>query len=334
MKQITRLSLISASVLFVFHLGSVAYAEIFPAEGPPGTTVTISGEGFGDFKNTQDNRVEFQGASALIQSWEPDFILVKVPLKATSGPVMVMNGESKREAGVFTLQAVKITEVTPSEVEAGSLVTITGENFGNTMRVEDGLLKIRYDGYGPELNGRFGTVYFNRELKDYRLKVEYRFVGETAPGAPEWGYRDSGIQFHGQPPKTQKLDQAFPVCLEYNFHGGNGTDDRPLGAACTNGMFIEYNGEKNTTTCIPAAVPKTFHGNQWVTAEIDIRDGKITHYVNGEEILSYANPTYNSEKEAAKMLMVNGDSKVKGGYVSLQSNSHPIDFRKIELLEY
>ena len=140
-----------------------------------------------------------------------------------------------------------------------------GENFGNTMRVEDGLLKIRYDGYGPELNGRFGTVYFNRELKDYRLKVEYRFVGETAPGAPEWGYRDSGIQFHGQPPKTQKLDQAFPVCLEYNFHGGNGTDDRPLGAACTNGMFIEYNGEKNTTTCIPAAVPKTFHGNQWVT---------------------------------------------------------------------
>ncbi len=137
MKQITRLSLISASVLFVFHLGSVAHAEIFPAEGPPGTTVTISGEGFGDFKNTQDNRVEFQGTSALIQSWEPDFILVKVPLKAASGSVMVMNGESKLEAGTFTLQAVKITEVTPSQVEAGSLVTITGENFGNTAGSRD-----------------------------------------------------------------------------------------------------------------------------------------------------------------------------------------------------
>jgi len=209
-----------------------------------------------------------------------------------------------------------------------------GENFGNTMRVEDGLLKIRYDQYGSDLDGRFGTVYFDKELKDYRLKVEYRFVGETAPGAPEWGYRDSGIQFHGQPPHTQKLDQAFPVCLEYNFHGGNGTDDRPLGAACTNSIFIDYQGERVTTTCIPAKVPKTFHGDQWVRAEIDIKDGIITHFVNGEEILKYENPNYNPEKESAKMLMHNGDTKVTKGYISLQSNSHPIDFRKIELLEY
>jgi hypothetical protein len=137
MKHFTRLSLVSASVLLAFHMGSVAQAEIFPVEGPPGTTVTISGEGFGDFTNTQENRVEFQGASALIQSWEPDFILVKVPLKATSGPVMVMNGGKTTEAGTFTLQAVKITKVSPSTVEAGSLVTVEGENFGNTAGSRD-----------------------------------------------------------------------------------------------------------------------------------------------------------------------------------------------------
>ena len=95
MKQISRLSLGSASVLIALLLSIVAHAEVFPTEGPPGTTVTISGEGFGDFQNTQDNRVEFQGVPALIQSWEPDFILVKVPLKATSGPVVVMNGSEK-----------------------------------------------------------------------------------------------------------------------------------------------------------------------------------------------------------------------------------------------
>ncbi len=209
-----------------------------------------------------------------------------------------------------------------------------GENFENTFRVENGILKIRYDGYGPDLKDRFGTLYFDEKLTNYRLKVEYRFVGETAPGAPKWGYRDSGIQFHGQPPSTQKLNQPFPICLEYNFHGGNGTDERPLGAMCANGMFVEVQGEKNTTTCVPAMVPKTFHGDQWVTAEIDIKDGKITHYVNGEEILSYANPTYDPNNETSKTLMSNGDISVRGGYVSFQSNSHPIDFRKIELLKY
>jgi len=137
MKQILRLSMVSGFVFLAMSWGSIALAEIFPAEGPPGTTVTISGEGFGDFKNTQDNRVEFQGVSALIQSWELDFILVKVPLKATSGPVIVMNGGKKKEAGTFTLQAVKITNVTPSKVEAGSLVTIEGENFGNTAGSRD-----------------------------------------------------------------------------------------------------------------------------------------------------------------------------------------------------
>ncbi len=209
-----------------------------------------------------------------------------------------------------------------------------GENFGNTFRVVDGILSIRYDGYGPNLNNRFGTLYYDKRLTDYRLKVEYRFVGETAPGAPEWGYRDSGIQFHGQPPNTQKLNQPFPICMEYNFHGGNGKEDRPLGALCVNGIFVEFNGAKNTTTCIPATVPRTFHGDQWVTAEIDIHDGKITHFVNGEEILSYANPTYDPNNETAKTLIMNGDTAVKGGYLSFQSNSHPIDFRKIELLEY
>ena len=79
---------------------------------------------------------------------------------------------------------------------------------------------------------------------------------------------------------------------------------------------------------------RTFHGDQWVTLEIDVKDGKISHFANGEEILSYSSPTYNPEHEVAKTLIVNGDTSVKDGYISLQSNSHPIDFRKIELLKY
>lgn len=209
-----------------------------------------------------------------------------------------------------------------------------GENFGNTFRVEEGILKIRYDQYGPQFNDRFGALFYNKELKNYRLRAEYRFVGETAPGAPEWGYRDSGVQIHTQNPETVTLNQQFPICLEYNLHGGNGTDERPLGAICGIGMHVSVDGKPNTEFCNPAKVSKTFHGDQWVTIEIDIKDGHVTHYVNGEEIMNYSDPIYNPENEYAKAFIKDGEKEVTSGYISLQSNSHPIDFRKIELLEY
>ena len=207
-------------------------------------------------------------------------------------------------------------------------------NFGNTFSVNDGILSIRYDEYGDNFDGRFGAIYFGKKLSDYRLKLEYRFVGVTAPGAPDWGFRDSGVQFHSQSPTSVGLDQGFPICLEYNLHGGNGIDERPVGAICANGMFIKVDGKQNESYCTPPAIKKTFHGDQWVTLEIDVKDGVISHFVNGEEILTYSNPTLNPENEIAKTLMKNGNTKVSDGYISLQSNSHPIDFRKIEIIEY
>lgn len=134
MKRVLNLFSISLGCLL---FSSLAHAELFPSEGPPGTTVTISGEGFGDFRNTQENRVEFQGSPALIQSWEPDFILVKVPLQARSGPVLVINGSAKREAGIFSVKNVRITSLEPSQAEAGSLLTVVGEHFGNTAGSRD-----------------------------------------------------------------------------------------------------------------------------------------------------------------------------------------------------
>lgn len=209
-----------------------------------------------------------------------------------------------------------------------------GENFGNTFRVEDGILKIRYDEYGDDFDKRFGAIYYDKEMSNYRFKAEYRFVGETAPGAPEWGFRDSGVQFHSQSPQSVKIDQPFPVCLEYNLHGGDGENERPVGAICANGMNITVNGAKNESYCTPAAKAKTFHGDQWVTLEIDVKDGQIKHFVNGEEILAYSNPVLNADHDLGKTLIKNDVTKVNSGYISLQSNSHPIDFRKIELLEY
>lgn len=208
-----------------------------------------------------------------------------------------------------------------------------GNNFGNTFRVENGILSIKYDQYDSFRN-RFGALYYDKKFTNYRLKVEYRFVGETTPGAPVWGYRDSGVQYHCQAPSSLGLNQSFPVCLEYNLHGGNGKDERPVGEICASGTFVEVDGKRNASYCTPAKVKRTFHGDQWVTLEIDVRDGKIGHFVNGEEILTFENPRYNPAHELGKKFIVNGDDRVKDGYISLQSNSHPIDFRKIEIMEY
>jgi len=208
-----------------------------------------------------------------------------------------------------------------------------GENFGNTFRVENGKLSVRYDQY-KSFDNTFGALYYNKEFKNYRLKVEYRFVGETTPGAPSWGYRDSGIQYHCQAPSTVGLKQNFPVCLEYNLHGGNGKDERPVGEICTPGTLVDIHGKKNESFCTPPFVKRTFHGDQWVTLEIEVRDNIIRHYVNGEEILKYENPRYNPDHEQGKTFIRNSNNALNSGYISLQSNSHPIDFRKIEIIEY
>ena len=207
-----------------------------------------------------------------------------------------------------------------------------GENYGNTFRVVDGILSVRYDEY-DSFNNTFGALHYNKVFSDFRLKVEYRFVGETAAGAPAWGFRDSGIQYHGQDPKSMAIDQPFPVCLEYNLHGGNGTDDRPVGQICANGIDIEMNGEKIEAYCTPPTVKHTFHGDQWVTLEIESKGGLFKHFVNGEEIIKFENPQFDPDHELGKLFFNEADNTVKQGYISIQSNSHPIDFRKIEIME-
>jgi hypothetical protein len=209
-----------------------------------------------------------------------------------------------------------------------------GENYGNTFRVQDSLLSIRYDAYGDDFDNRFGALYFNEIFTNYRLRVEYRFIGETAPGAPEWGFRDSGIQYHAQSPESMAIDQPFPICLEYNLHGGNGTDDRPVGAICANGMKVEIAGLVQDSYCTPPQIPKTFHGDQWVMAEIEVNGDSISHFVNGIKILSFQNPHFNPDHDLGKTFISNGEDLVRSGYISLQSNSHPIDFRKIEIIEF
>lgn len=209
-----------------------------------------------------------------------------------------------------------------------------GENFGNTFRVEKGLLQVRYDQYA-NFDSQFGHLFYEHPYSYYRLVVEYRFVGEQAPGGPgAWALRNSGAMLHSQDPRTMLRDQTFPISIEAQFLGGLGDGKpRPTLNVCTPGTEIVYDGSIYPEHCLSSS-SRTFDGDQWVRAEMIVLGGaQITHLVNGEKVLEYALPQVGGGVVSGYDPAAKPDGKlIDGGYISLQSESHPIDFRKVELL--
>jgi hypothetical protein len=207
-----------------------------------------------------------------------------------------------------------------------------GENFGNTFRVEDGLLKVSYDRY-PQFNDRFGHLFTKQKYSHYRLRVEYRFVGQQSKGGPSWAIRNSGAMIHSQSAESMGKLQDFPVSIEVQYLGGNGKDERPTANVCTPGTHIVMGGKLITQHCTNSR-SKTFHGDQWVTVEAEVHgNGKIKHYVNGELVMEYEKPQLDTnDPNTQRLLQADTDKMLKEGYIALQAESHPIEFRKVEIL--
>jgi hypothetical protein len=207
-----------------------------------------------------------------------------------------------------------------------------GDNYGNTFRVEDGILKVSYDQY-DKFDGKFGHLFYKDKFSHYILRVEYRFVGDQTPGGPSWAFRNSGIMFHCQSPESMSKDQDFPVCVEDQLLGGNGKDKRPTGNLCTPGTHVVMDGKLVKRHCTFSS-SKTYHGDQWVTAEVEVRGNSlIKHIINGETVLEYEKPQLDEKDADAKKLMANNvDKMLHEGYIALQAESHPVEFRKVEIL--
>ncbi|RMH03315.1 MAG: DUF1080 domain-containing protein [Planctomycetota bacterium] len=207
-----------------------------------------------------------------------------------------------------------------------------GEDPLATFRVEDGLLKVRYDRYAGDFAGRFGHLFHDREWSHYRMRVEYRFVGDQAPGAPGWAFRNSGVMIHGQPAATLRLDQPFPVSIEVQLLGGDGEHPRPTANLCTPGTNVVMDGELVTRHCTDSTSP-TFSGDQWVTIEFEVHGaGRIRHFVGGREVLSYEQPQLDPNDPDARSLIRDGRLLLDHGTISLQAEGHPLDFRRVEIL--
>lgn len=196
-----------------------------------------------------------------------------------------------------------------------------GKNPGRVFRVEDGKLKVCYDDV-EEFNG-FGHLYYKTPFSHYRIRAEFRFTGEQLRGGPGWAFRNNGLMLHCPPPELLALEQNFPTSIEMQFWGnkpslGEKFGNRHMGNLYTPGTRVLINGEKveNTDSSSPL-----FSGLNWVSVEAEVRGGEeIVHFVNGEEVLRYQKP------------QLDDGTPLGSGYISIQAETHPIEFRKIELL--
>ncbi|MFH5886136.1 DUF1080 domain-containing protein [Halalkalibaculum sp. DA3122] len=206
-----------------------------------------------------------------------------------------------------------------------------GVNYNNTFRVEDGILTVSYDNW-DSFDGEFGHLFYEKSFSNYRLRVEYRFVGEQVTDGPGWAFRNNGLMIHGQRPEDMRVDQEFPVSVEIQLLGGNGTDPRTTANICTPGTNVVIDGELVTQHCITSS-SETYHGDQWVTAEVVVRGNNIKHYINGNLVFDYNDPQLDPNDRDAREILQQVDSKIlTGGTISIQAESHPTQFRKIEVM--
>jgi hypothetical protein len=209
-----------------------------------------------------------------------------------------------------------------------------GENYADTFRVENGVLKVSYDKY-DSFDGRFGHLFYEQPFSYYRLRVEYRFVGEQLKGHPgTWATRNSGVMFHSQSGRSMLRDQDFPISVEAQFLGGlSDGKERSTFNLCSPGTEIVYEGKIYPDHCLTSK-SKTYPGDQWVTGELLVLGaGQITHYVDGTEVLEYALPQMGGGAvDNFDPKQFRAGEHLDGGYLALQSESHPIEFRKVELL--
>lgn len=208
----------------------------------------------------------------------------------------------------------------------------TGENFANTFRVEQGVLKVAYDGYAT-FAGQFGHLFFNQPFSNYHLVLEYRFTGNWLADTPEWARRNSGAMLHSQDPRTMLRGQDFPISIELQLLGGLGDGrPRPTANMCSPGTDVNMNGTQVRGHCVNSTSP-TFDGDGWVRVEaIVYGDSIIRHIVNGDTVMTYTSPrigggNVNGHDPAQKA----DGRRLTSGYIALQSEGHPIEFRRVDL---
>jgi hypothetical protein len=208
-----------------------------------------------------------------------------------------------------------------------------GENFADTFRVEDGILKVSYDGY-KKFDSQYGHLFTNIAYSHYVLRLEYRFTGKMMPDAPGFVNLNSGVMIHAQTPQSMGLEQGFPASMEVQFLADEGKGRRPTGNVCSPGTHLEMDGKLVTRHIVESSAP-TFPAEQWVRMEVEVRGSEeVIHRINGVEVLRYQRPQLDPKGEMATvtgLLQAGAPRILEYGHIALQAEGQPVWFRNIEL---
>jgi len=207
-----------------------------------------------------------------------------------------------------------------------------GDNFDSTFSVKDGMIQVRYKHYG-NFENRFGHLFYKTPFSRFHLKLEYRFTGTLQPGAPDFTILNSGVMFHSQDPASILKDQDWPISIEMQLLAGLGDGvSRPTGNMCSPGTEIFYQGAEYKGHCLNSK-SKTYSPGEWVKAElIVLGDSLITHVINGDTVLQYSKPTMGGGVVTGyDSTIFKPGMPLKSGYIGLQSEGQPVEFKNIFL---
>lgn len=209
-----------------------------------------------------------------------------------------------------------------------------GVNFGNTFRAESGMIRVKYDQYG-DFADQYGHLHFMKPYSYFHLKFEYRHVGRMQRGAPSFTNMNSGVMFHSQDPRTMLKEQNWPISVEMQLYSSLGDGrPRPTGNMCSPGTEIIYQGRIDPRHCINSNA-KTYPPGQWVRGELRVLgDSLVQHIIEGDTVLTYTKPhmKMGTVTGADPKIFIDGKPLTEG-YISLQSEGQPIDFREIRILD-
>ena len=207
---------------------------------------------------------------------------------------------------------------------------ILNDNYNNTFLVRDSSLVINYSEYDT-FNQEFGHIFYKQAFSSYKLRLEYRFIRQQVKGGPQWAFKNSGVMFHSQSAGSMLVEQPFPVSIEAQLLGGSEEGVRHTGNVCTPGTHIVMDDKLVTEHCISSS-SETYRGEEWIHAElIVLGDSIIYHIIEGDTVLRYSNPQIGGDLPQGFPLPQG--TPLKEGFIALQAESHPVEFRRIKLLD-